>query len=111
VDATGGAGVYGDSSGPGVVGALTVYLLGPAGVLIPILFTANLADLALGFLWYLERNLSMKFVHQAQKRLAKVKPTVVAITGSYGKTSTKGYVAHIVGELRAPWPPRQASTT
>jgi UDP-N-acetylmuramoyl-tripeptide--D-alanyl-D-alanine ligase len=53
--------------------------------------------LALGFLWYLERNLSMKFVHQAQKRLAKVKPTVVAITGSYGKTSTKGYVAHIVG--------------
>ncbi|MDP4634409.1 MAG: Mur ligase family protein, partial [Pontimonas sp.] len=80
-----------------LVGALTVYLLGPAGVLIPILFTANLADLALGFLWYLERNLSMKFVYQAQKRLAKVKPTVVAITGSYGKTSTKGYVAHIVG--------------
>ena len=80
-----------------LVGVLTVYLLGPAGVLIPILFTANLADLALGFLWYLERNLSMKFVRQAQKRLSKVKPTVVAITGSYGKTSTKGYVAHIVG--------------
>ena len=40
-----------------LVGVLTVYLLGPAGVLIPILFTANLADLALGFLWYLERNL------------------------------------------------------
>ena len=79
-----------------LVGVLTVYLLGPAGVLIPLLFTANLADLALGFLWYLERNLSMKFVHQAQKRLKKVQPTVVAITGSYGKTSTKGYVAHMV---------------
>ncbi len=80
-----------------LIGVLTVFLLGPAGVLIPILFTANLADLSLGFLWYLERNLSMKFVRQAQQRLAKVKPTVVAITGSYGKTSTKGYVAHIVG--------------
>ena len=80
-----------------LIGVFTVYLLGPAGVLIPILFTANLADLSLGFLWYLERNLSMKFVRQAQERLRKVKPTVVAITGSYGKTSTKGYVAHIVG--------------
>ena len=39
----------------------------------------------------------MTFVRQAQKRLKKVNPTVVAITGSYGKTSTKGYVAHIVG--------------
>ncbi len=39
----------------------------------------------------------MTFVRQAQRRLKKVKPTVVAITGSYGKTSTKGYVAHIVG--------------
>ncbi len=32
-----------------VLGTLTVVVLGPAGVLIPLLFTANLADLALGF--------------------------------------------------------------
>lgn len=78
------------------VGALAVFALGPAGVLIPLLFSANLVDLALGGLWYLERSLTMKFVKDAQAKLTKVKPTVVAITGSYGKTSTKGYVAQIV---------------
>jgi len=29
-----------------------------------------------------------------------VDPTVVAITGSYGKTSTKGYVAHLLGATK-----------
>lgn len=80
----------------GLVGALSVVFLGPAGVLIPLVLGANLTDLALGVLWYLERNMSMTFVREAQRRLKKVKPTVVAITGSYGKTSTKGYVAHLV---------------
>ena len=79
-----------------LVGALTVLVLGPAGVLIPLLFSASLSDLALGFLWYLERKLSMKYVSDAQRKLRRVKPRVVAITGSYGKTSTKGYVAHLV---------------
>ncbi len=31
-----------------------------------------------------------------RERLRRVAPTVVAITGSYGKTGTKGYVAHLV---------------
>ena len=35
-----------------------------------------------------------------REQLAKVHPTVVAITGSYGKTSTKGYVAHLVSATR-----------
>ena len=34
-------------------------------------------------------------------RLARVAPTVVAITGSYGKTSTKNYVAHLVRGTRS----------
>lgn len=79
-----------------LVGLPAVWVLGPAGALIPLLFTANIADLVLGGLWYLERSLSMKFVKDAQAKLKKVNPTVVAITGSYGKTSTKGYVAQIV---------------
>jgi UDP-N-acetylmuramoyl-tripeptide--D-alanyl-D-alanine ligase len=37
-----------------------------------------------------------RFVRQAADRLRRVGPTVVAITGSYGKTSTKGYVAHLL---------------
>ncbi len=40
-------------------------------------------------------------VARATARLARVAPTVVAITGSFGKTSTKGYVAHLVGGARA----------
>ena len=43
-----------------------------------------------------EKRLSATFVTKAQRRLARVRPTVVAITGSYGKTSTKGYVAHLL---------------
>jgi UDP-N-acetylmuramoyl-tripeptide--D-alanyl-D-alanine ligase len=35
------------------------------------------------------------FVDRAARRLQSVSPRVVAITGSYGKTTTKGYVAHL----------------
>ncbi|HWG74237.1 MAG TPA: Mur ligase family protein [Acidimicrobiales bacterium] len=44
----------------------------------------------------LERRRLAPFLRQASVRLASVHPTVVAITGSYGKTSTKGYVAHLL---------------
>jgi len=81
-----------------VVGVLGVYAIGPAGVVIPLFFSANLTDLALGLLWYVERNLSMKFVRRAQRRLNRVRPRVVAITGSYGKTSSKGYVAQLISK-------------
>ena len=45
----------------------------------------------------LERRLARSHVARAAARLRRVAPTVVAITGSFGKTSTKGYVAHLVG--------------
>ena len=44
----------------------------------------------------LEHRLSAHFVDQAAARLSRVHPTVVAITGSYGKTSTKGHIAQLV---------------
>jgi UDP-N-acetylmuramoyl-tripeptide--D-alanyl-D-alanine ligase len=44
-----------------------------------------------------ERRLTLPFIRQATQRLRAVRPLVVAITGSYGKTSTKGYVAHLLG--------------
>ena len=37
------------------------------------------------------------YVDQAKARLARVHPRVVAITGSYGKTSTKNHLADILG--------------
>lgn len=68
-------------------------LLGPAGVAITVLLLAPITDLALAITAPLEKRLSHKYLVSARKRLGQVRPTVVAITGSYGKTSTKGYVA------------------
>jgi UDP-N-acetylmuramoyl-tripeptide--D-alanyl-D-alanine ligase len=55
-----------------------------------------LVDLALLLMKWPEARLLQPYVQRASQRLASVKPRVVAITGSYGKTTTKGYVAHLV---------------
>ncbi|MDQ1426996.1 MAG: UDP-N-acetylmuramoyl-tripeptide--D-alanyl-D-alanine ligase [Acidimicrobiaceae bacterium] len=55
-----------------------------------------IVDLALVATRPLERRLGAKFVRRATAKLAAVHPKVVAITGSYGKTGTKGYIAHLV---------------
>ncbi len=43
-----------------------------------------------------ERRRAQKFVDQAMARLARVAPKVVAITGSYGKTSTKNHLVDLI---------------
>jgi UDP-N-acetylmuramoyl-tripeptide--D-alanyl-D-alanine ligase len=58
-------------------------------------------DLACALTAPLERRLVAPFVARARARLEKVSPMVVAITGSYGKTSTKGYVAHLAAGSRS----------
>ena len=45
----------------------------------------------------LERRLSQSFVDRASARLRAVHPRIVAVTGSYGKTSTKHHIAEILG--------------
>jgi UDP-N-acetylmuramoyl-tripeptide--D-alanyl-D-alanine ligase len=49
----------------------------------------------------LERRLTQPFVTRAEARLRSVAPEVVAVTGSYGKTSTKGYIAHLVSGTKS----------
>ena len=44
----------------------------------------------------LEDRRAGRFVEQARRRLEAVGPDVVAITGSYGKTTTKRYAAHLM---------------
>ena len=44
----------------------------------------------------LEDRRAQKFVDQASARLSRVAPRVVAITGSYGKTSTKNHLVDLV---------------
>ena len=55
-----------------------------------------LVDLALLVMKWPEARLLRPYVQRASERLRTVKPRVVAITGSYGKTTTKGYVAHLL---------------
>src|SRR5690554_329517 len=76
--------------------ALLWLVLGVVGVGLVLLAAPLLMDLALIPMNAIEKRLSNKYLVSARKRLNQVKPTVVAITGSYGKTSTKGYVAHLL---------------
>ncbi|MHB8440109.1 MAG: Mur ligase family protein [Acidimicrobiales bacterium] len=77
----------------GVMAGLGPVVSAAAAVVVP-----ALVDLACALTAPLERRLAGRYVAQAQRRLRRVSPTVVAITGSYGKTSTKGYVAHLIGD-------------
>jgi UDP-N-acetylmuramoyl-tripeptide--D-alanyl-D-alanine ligase len=56
----------------------------------------SFVDFALYAVSPLEKRLAQRFVVQAQQKFAKVRPTVIAITGSYGKTTTKNYLAHLL---------------
>lgn len=58
-------------------------------------------DVALWLTAPLEEFIGGRYVQRATARLQAVAPTVVAITGSYGKTGTKGYVAHLLSGSRS----------
>lgn len=60
-----------------------------------------LVDAALFVTAPVERRLSERFVDMAANRLRRVGPTIVAITGSYGKTSTKNHIAHLVAGTKS----------
>jgi UDP-N-acetylmuramoyl-tripeptide--D-alanyl-D-alanine ligase len=79
-----------------VAGALGGVLPGAAATLAAVL--PAVADLALLTVMPLERRLGRRYVRSAARRLESVRPRVVAITGSYGKTSTKFYAGHLVSE-------------
>jgi UDP-N-acetylmuramoyl-tripeptide--D-alanyl-D-alanine ligase len=69
---------------------------GPVAAAAAALALPALVDLACAVTAPFERRLAGSHVARATARLQRVSPTVVAITGSFGKTSTKGYVAHLV---------------
>jgi UDP-N-acetylmuramoyl-tripeptide--D-alanyl-D-alanine ligase len=63
-----------------------------------------LVDVALKITKPIEERNAQQFIDAATKKLQQINPTVVAITGSFGKTSTKGYVAHLVEASRTVLP-------
>jgi len=70
--------------------------VGPLGAAVVALAVPVLVDLGCALAAPFERAAAQRHVRRAAERLRRVAPAVVAITGSYGKTGTKGYVAHLV---------------
>ena len=58
-------------------------------------------DISLAVLAPLEALLSRRWVHRAQQRLDHIDPVRVAVTGSYGKTTIKGYLRQLVEGTRS----------
>ena len=82
-----------------VVAAVAVGVLTGVGPLVAAataMAVPVLTDAACAVTGPFEALVARTYVRRAGERLRRVAPTVVAITGSYGKTSTKGYVAHLV---------------
>jgi UDP-N-acetylmuramoyl-tripeptide--D-alanyl-D-alanine ligase len=79
---------------PVVVGA--AYGFGPSMAAMVLVFTPHLMDVALLITRPIERRIGRKYVRQAQEKLERIRPVVVAVTGSYGKTSTKEYIRHLL---------------
>jgi UDP-N-acetylmuramoyl-tripeptide--D-alanyl-D-alanine ligase len=67
---------------------------------LPLYLLYVVVDLALAALAPLERRMGDQWVDKAAAKLRAVGPRVVAITGSYGKTTTKHYVAHLLSGSR-----------
>ena len=84
-----------------VVGAGMALGVGPTAAVAAAVLTPVLVDAALGLTVPLERRLAEPYVRSATRRLQQVSPVVVAITGSYGKTTTKGYVAHLAAATKS----------
>jgi UDP-N-acetylmuramoyl-tripeptide--D-alanyl-D-alanine ligase len=74
-------------------GLSTVAILG----FIAFLFSPLMLPLANLLLYPVEKVSSRRILARAHQRLLAVNATTIGITGSYGKTSTKTYLAHILG--------------
>jgi UDP-N-acetylmuramoyl-tripeptide--D-alanyl-D-alanine ligase len=75
--------------------------VGPVVAVAGALLVPALVDAACALTARFERRLADRFVESASTKLRRLAPTVVGITGSYGKTSTKGYVGYLLASTRA----------
>ncbi len=77
-----------------------------------VIATPVIVDLSLWLTFPLEQAVSKKYVQTAESKLKSISPTIVGITGSFGKTTTKGYLAHLVsGSKQVLATPRSFNTT
>ncbi|HEY7584270.1 MAG TPA: UDP-N-acetylmuramoyl-tripeptide--D-alanyl-D-alanine ligase [Acidimicrobiia bacterium] len=78
-------------------GAWSLIIGHPGPAAAAIMVVPRLVDAAAAMLNQTERRAGDQWVEKAQARLAGSGARVVAITGSYGKTTTKNYLAHLLG--------------
>ncbi len=90
----------------GVVGQWLEYALPWAIVIAPVAL-----PLANAINWPLEESIRRYYLRRAKRFLKRSGATVIAITGSYGKTSTKHYLHHILdGHFRVLMTPKSYNT-
>lgn len=70
------------------------------GLMLSVLLLNRIVDLATYLALPLENIIANKYVKQATKKLSKVSPIVVGITGSFGKTSTKNHLKELITGTR-----------
>jgi UDP-N-acetylmuramoyl-tripeptide--D-alanyl-D-alanine ligase len=78
-------------------GLWSVLIRHPGPAAAAIVVVPRLVDAAAAFLARFETRVGDKWVERARTRLASSGARVVAITGSFGKTTTKNYLAHLIG--------------
>jgi len=84
-----------------VLATAIALIWGPIGAGAVLLISSLLGlPIALAVAAPVESRLSARFVDEATESLRRIDPTIVAITGSYGKTSTKEYIRHLVSGSR-----------
>lgn len=81
--------------GNAVEGASGMFVMGLGGMMI-VLAAPLLLPAANVLMFPVEGTLRQGFVAKARRRLQEANPIVIGITGSYGKTSTKEYLTHIL---------------
>ena len=79
-----------------LAGDLVVGAIALAPMMVPLIIDAALAVLS-----PVEKSISERYVDRAARRLRDVDPCVIAVTGSYGKTTTKEYIKHLLGMSRS----------
>lgn len=85
----------------------TVAIIGYIGFLLaPVTLMAGNA-----LMFPVEGAMRGRFYQKAQQRLEAAAPFVIGITGSYGKTSTKHYLAHILGGKHKVYPTPKSYNT
>jgi UDP-N-acetylmuramoyl-tripeptide--D-alanyl-D-alanine ligase len=72
----------------------------PLVVVLPLFLLYAVVDVALWVLSPYERRHGEKWVDKAAAKIRSLDLDIVAITGSYGKTTTKNYVAHLLSGPR-----------